>query len=84
MMDKSELLTRIMALRREVDSLMDIVVAMEDAQTEQPVETHQDNDGWMTVKEVCEALKISDSTFYAGIKDGTFPPGVAFSPKSKR
>ena len=83
-MDKSELLTRIMTLRREVDGLMDIVIALEDSQPSQPATVRQDNDGWLTVKEVCEALKISDATFYARVKDGTFPQGVAFSPKSKR
>lgn len=80
---KSELITRIMTLRREVDSLMDMVIAMEDTPTEQAA-TIQHNDEWMTVKEVCESLKISDATFYARVKDGTFPQGVAFSPKSKR
>ena len=85
---KTELLESIRAFRRgvlaQLDEFESAVIAMEDAQTEQPVKVQQGNDGWMTVKEVCKALKISDATFYARVKDGTFPPGLAFSPKSKR
>ena len=80
---KSELLTRIMALRHEVDGLMDIVVAMEDSQPEQPVK-EQDKDGWLTVRQVCDELHISDSTFYGWLNAGLLPEGVAFGARSKR
>ena len=84
-MNKSELLTRIRNLQREVDSLIDIVIAMEDTRPEQPVQTQQvANDCWMTVKQVCEFLNISQTTFYEGIKNGLLPPGFAFGPKTKR
>ncbi|MBR0150226.1 MAG: helix-turn-helix domain-containing protein [Synergistaceae bacterium] len=39
---------------------------------------------WLTVREVCKALKISTSTLYERIKDGTLPEGFAFSKRSRR
>lgn len=84
-MNKSELIARIRNLQREVDSLLDTVIAMEDSQTEQPVIVQQsDNDAWMTAKQTCECLKISDSTFYEYIRQGLLPPGLEFGPRSKR
>ena len=82
-MNKSELLTRIRNLRRELDGLEDIVIALEEPQPVQIPQT-QDSDMWMTVKQVCKYLNISQSTFYEAIKSGILPPGFAFGAKTKR
>ena len=68
----------------QLDRFENAVIRLSQAHEEQPVKIQQDNNDWMTVKEICAALKISDSTFYAGIRDGTFPPVLSFSPKPKR
>ena len=82
-MKKSELLASVRNLQREVDSLMDIVIAMDDTEPQQPVKLQSD-DGWMTAKQTYECLKISGSTFYEYIKQGLLPEGIAFGPRSKR
>lgn len=83
-MNKSELLEHIMRLRREVDGLMDMIIAIEDSKPEQPVQIQPENDGWLTVRQVCEELHISDSTFYEWLNQGLLPPGLEFGPRSKR
>ena len=83
-MDKSELLTRIRNLQREVDSLLDIVITIDDTPQIQTVQVQADNDDWLSVKEVCRRMNISQTTFYEGIKNGLLPPGFAFGPKTKR
>lgn len=90
--DRSALLEAIHTFRREI--LLEVTGMLDRFENEllaacephcEPVNVQNPaNDDWLTVKEVCKALKISDSTFYSGIKDGTFPPGLAFSPRSKR
>ena len=82
-MNKQELLTRIRNLRRELDGLEDIVIALEESQPVQIPQT-QDSDMWLTVKQVCKYLNISQSTFYEAIKNGILPPGFAFGAKTKR
>ena len=83
-MNKSELLAHIMTLRREVDGLVDAVIAMEDAEP-LPVQEKQDSpDDWMTAKQTCKCLKISETTFYEYIRQGLLPPGMEFGPRSKR
>ena len=89
MADRSAVLAAIRSFRAEVlselDRFEDAVMSMIDDRIPEPASGAEAvNDEWMTVKEVCEALKISDATFYARVKDGTFPPGFAFSAKSKR
>ena len=44
-MNKSELISRIRTLQREIDGLMDIVIAIEDSQPELPVQSVPVNDG---------------------------------------
>lgn len=83
-MDKSLLLGKIRNLQREIDGLMDIVIAMDDSEP-QPVQVQQVNpDDWMTAKQTCKCLKISESTFYEYIRQGLLPPGMEFGPRSKR
>ena len=84
-MNKSSLLEHIRNLQRELDSLMDIVIAMEDSEPQQ-AHLQQDarNDGWLTVRQVCEYLNISQTTFYEGVKSGVFPKGFAFGAKTIR
>lgn len=82
-MNKSELLAHIRTLQRELDSLVDMVIAMEDEP--QPVQVQQvGTDGWMTAKQTCRCLKISETTFYEYIRQGLLPPGLEFGPRSKR
>lgn len=85
MPDKSALIVRIRNLQREVDDLMDMVIAIGNSEPEQPVQVQQvASDDWLTVKQVCEELRISDSTFYEWLNQGLLPPGVEFGPRSKR
>lgn len=87
-MNRTELLSRIRGLQRELDGLMDAVIAMEDAKPEQPASGQSvkpvSNDGCMTAKQTCKCLKISETTFYEYIRQGLLPPGLEFGPKSKR
>lgn len=84
-MNKMELLSRIRGLQKELDGLMDAVIAMEDEKPEHPASVQPvSNDGWMTAKQTCRCLKISETTFYEYIRQGLLPPGLEFGPKSKR
>ena len=83
-MDKSSLLTKIIGLQKELDALMDMVIAMEDSKPEQALQIQTENDGWLTVSQVCSELHISDSTFYEWLNQGLLPPGLEFGPRSKR
>ena len=82
-MKKSDLLTRIRAVQKELDDLVDLVISLDDTPEIQPVITHND-DEWLTVKQVCRKMGISESTFYAAVKDGSLPQGLAISPRCKR
>ena len=88
MTDKTALLASIRTFRQEVLSILDRfeeeLVSLGDPQPEQTTTAQTDNDNWMTAKQVCEELNISDSTFYAWINAGLLPEGVAFGPRSKR
>lgn len=89
MTDKAALLASIRLFRQEVlkelDRLEDAVMSVADLVSEEtPAAVQAGNDDWMTVKQVCEELNISDSTFYAWINAGLLPGGVAFGPRSKR
>ena len=84
-MNKTELLSRIRGLQRELDGLVDAVIAMEDEKPEQSAPVKQViNEGWMTAKQTCKCLKISETTFYEYIRQGLLPPGFEVGPKSKR
>ena len=84
-MNKSSLLAHIRNLQRELNGLMDIVIAMEESEP-QPTQFQQEasHDRWLTVKQVCEELHISDSTFYVWLNAGLLPEGIAFGARSKR
>lgn len=88
MTDKTALLASIRTFRQEVLSILDRfeeeLVSLGDPQPEQTTTAQTDNDNWMTAKQVCDELNISDSTFYAWINAGLLPGGVAFGPRSKR
>ena len=81
--DKSELLARIRAIQKELELMLDMVIALDDSP--QPVQIQEnDSDDWLTVREVCRRMSISQTTFYEAIKNGLLPPGFAFGPKTKR
>lgn len=84
--NKKILLTKINALRKEIDELVEIVIALdEDTQSLQPLQYQKtDSDKFLTAKQVCEMLQISDSTFYEHIRTGLLPHGISFGPRSKR
>ena len=88
MTDKTALLASIRTFRQEVLSILDRfeeeLVSLGDPQPEQTTTAQTDNDNWMTAKQVCDELNISDSTFYGWINAGLLPEGVAFGPRSKR
>ena len=90
--DRSALLAGIRSFRQEIlqevnrmlDRFEDELLAACESHPE-PVQVKSPaNDDWMTVKQVCEELNISDSTFYGWINAGLLPEGVAFGPRSKR
>ena len=88
-MNKPELLACIRAFRQQViselDRFEDALLSLGDAQEVQPVQAHSvHQDEWMTVKQTCEYLKISETTFYEYIRQGLLPPGFEVGPKSKR
>ena len=82
-MNKSELLTRIRTIQNELNSLIDMVMALDEASQIVQVQEN-DSDDWLTVREVCRRMSISQTTFYEAIKNGLLPPGFAFGPKTKR
>ncbi|GEM_PF-3180794 len=89
MTDKAALLASIRTFRQEVlkelDRLEDVVMSVADMVSEEtPATVQAGNDDWLTAKQVCDELNISDSTFYAWINAGLLPGGVAFGPRSKR
>lgn len=89
MTDKAALRASIRTFRQEVlkelDRLEDVVMSVADLVSEEtPVTVQTDKDDWMTAKQVCDELNISDSTFYAWINAGLLPEGVAFGSRSKR
>lgn len=84
-LDKSALLTRIRTLQRELDSLVDIVLALEVSEPEQDQpQQNMEGETWMTAKQICKHYKISSSTFYGWVRDGFVSPGISFGPRSKR
>ena len=88
-MNKPELLACIRSFRQQViselDRFEDALLSLGDSQAVQPLQTQQvSNDDWMTAKQTCECLKISETTFYEYIKQGLLPPGFEVGPKSKR
>ena len=83
--NKTVLLTRINALRKEIDELVDFVISLEDSQPTQSIPRNGiEPDKFLTVQQVCELLQISDSTFYEHLRSGLLPPGTSFGPRSKR
>ena len=89
MTDKAALLECIRSFRKEVlselDRLEDAVMSLADLVSEEtPATVQSDNDSWMTAKQVCEELHISDSTFYGWLNAGLLPEGIAFGARSKR
>ena len=84
-MNKLSLLEHIRTLQREADSLLDMVIAIEDSEL-QPTQCPQEafSNKWLNVRQVCEFLNISQTTFYEGIRSGVFPKGNVFEPKTIR
>lgn len=83
-MMKSEILSRIRKVQKELDDLVDLVISLNDTHEIQSQIIHDDNDEWLNAKQVCRKIGISESTFYAAIKDGSLPPGLPVSPRCKR
>ena len=88
-MNKPELLACIRSFRQQViselDRFEDALLSLGDSQEVQTVQPQQvSNDDWMTVKQICQCLKISETTFYEYIRQGLLPPGFEVGPKSKR
>lgn len=79
--DKSELLARIRAIQKELEIMLDMVIALDDSPqpVQQVTENQQENDSddWLTVREVCRRMSISQTTFYEAVKNGLLPPGFA-------
>ena len=83
--NKTVLLTRINALRKELDELVDFVISLEESQPIQSITRKStEPDKFLKVQQVCELLQISDSTFYEHLRLGLLPPGISFGPRSKR
>ena len=83
--NKTSLLTRINALRKELDELVDFVISLEEAQPVQARPIIQpESDLWLTPKQVCKHLNIAYTTFFEWVRNGNLPPGREFSAKAKR
>ncbi|MBR2208975.1 MAG: helix-turn-helix domain-containing protein [Synergistaceae bacterium] len=82
--NKTALLTRINSLRKELDELADLVILLEETQPVALPPNVVEQDKFLTVKQVCELLQISDSTFYEHLRSGLLPPGISFGARSKR
>lgn len=86
-MDKLNLIACIRAFRQQViselDQLEDALVSLGDSLDGQSVQEALP-EGWLTVRQVCEYLNISQTTFYEGVRRGVFPKGFAFGPKTIR
>ena len=83
--NKTVLLTRINTLKKELDELVEFVLALEDAQPVQSTPIPKpEPDLWLTPKQVCERLNIAYSTFFDWVRQGKLPPGLQLSPKAKR
>ena len=83
-MNKSEILSRIRKVQKELDDLVDLVLSLNDTPETQSQVIHEDNDEWLNAKQVCRKMGISESTFYAAVKDGSLPQVLAISPRCKR
>ena len=88
-MTKSEIFAQIRALRQSASDMNQKINQLEDliSRLSEPypeVNQGKDKDEWLTAKETCKALKISMTTFYRLIQDGSLPEGFEFSPRSKR
>ena len=83
--NKTALLTRITALRKELDELFDFVISIEEAQPVQatPISSNEP-DLWLTPKQVCKHLNIAYTTFFEWVRQGKLPPRREFSSKAKR
>ncbi|MBR0204303.1 MAG: helix-turn-helix domain-containing protein [Synergistaceae bacterium] len=95
MTDTAKLLEQIRNIRRSIDSMNQQLNSLEDSlfQLAKPypeqnanlnTNFNQDKEAWLTVREVCEALKISQATFYRLVNEGGLPEGFEFSPRNKR
>ena len=83
--DKSELLARIRAIQKELEVMLDMVIALDDPHDVPEAKIlHSDDDEWLTVREVCSRMGISQSTFYEAVKNGILPPGFAVTPRNRR
>ena len=83
--NKTALLARLNAFRKELDALVDFVISLEEAQPAQPVPTFQpEPDTWLTPRQLSECLNIDYSTVFKWVREGKLPPGQQFSPKIKR
>ena len=86
--NKTALLARLNAFRKELDALVDFVISLEDSQPVQltsisPI-SKSDSDLWLTPKQVCEHLNISYTSFFEWVRQGKLPPGHEFSARAKR
>ena len=87
-MNKATLLTSIRTFRQQVmselDRLEDALMSIEVPEQDVKAQVVPTSDDWLTVKQVCSELHISNSTFYQWLNEGRLPPGVEFGPQSKR
>lgn len=86
-MKKSELLERVRKVQRELNDILDAVLALplETDETDHAgIPEKEDYEEWLTQKEVCQRLKISASTFYEAVRTGIFPKGLAITERNKR
>ncbi|MBR1658120.1 MAG: helix-turn-helix domain-containing protein [Synergistaceae bacterium] len=83
--NKTVLLTRINSLRKGLDELVDLVIAIEEPQPEQTTSLlPPESDAWLTPRQVCKHLNIAYATFFEWVRTGKLPLGREFSSKSKR
>ena len=88
MQSKTELLACIRSFRQQViselDKFEDTLLSLGEAQPMQALQEAQaaHQEVWLNVRQVCEYLNISQTTFYEGVRSGVFPKGFVFGPKT--
>ena len=77
--NKTALLARLNAFRKELDALVDFVISLEEAQPMQPVSTFQpEPDTWLTPRQLSKCLNIDYSTVFKWVREGKLPPANNF------
>lgn len=82
-LDKTALLTRTRALRKELDELEDAIREIEEPHPVQ-IQSVNHRDGYMTAKDLAKYFKVSTSTIYEWANRNKIPCGTLFGERQTR